>query len=92
MALPRLPAAEKPFTVELTVNERLRPYFEIWYQRTRKAGENPHSFIIRMLKTAALNSHLADTSQAEVDSIEAAKQAALEALQDDAELMQTELD
>jgi len=92
MAISRLPAAANNIDVTVTVNRRLRPYFAVWYQRKKLDGETPEQFALRILKMAAMRDHLADQAKAEVDAVEATKETAMQALRDDAALIQTEVD
>jgi len=92
MAIPRLAPSANPIDVTITVNVKLRPYFEIWFQRKKEAGEAPAQFALRMLKNAAMNDYLADVAKAEVDTIEQVKADAMTELQDDANSMSTEVD
>jgi len=92
MAIPSLAPSARPFIVEVTVNVKLRPYFEIWFQRKKLDGETPEKFALRMLKNAAMNDYLADVAKSEVDGIEQAKADSLTALQADADSMNTEVD
>jgi len=92
MPIPRLPEAAQAFTVEITVNTRLRPYFEIWYQRTKQDGETPEQFALRVLKTAALNDYIKSNIKTETDAIAAAKVAAETALNNDIQAMGTEVE
>ena len=92
MAIPRLPESASPFVVEITVNVRLRPYFEIWFQREKLDGETPEQFALRMLKMAAMNDYYADVAKPAVDTIEQDKVDALTALQEDVNLLSTEVD
>ena len=92
MPIPRLTPSANPIDVTITVNERLRPYFEIWFQRKKLSGESPSQFALRVLKMNALNDYLNDVGKAEVDQIEAEKAAALDALQTDAHSIEGEVD
>lgn len=92
MAIPRLPEAANPFTLEITVNVKLRPYFEIWYQRMKRQGETPEQFAIRALKTAALNDYLQMHLPAEQQAVEEAKAAAEAAVNADIQSLDTEID
>ena len=92
MTIPRLAESDAPIDVTITVNVRLRPYFEIWFQRKKLAGETPPQFALRMLKIAALNDYLNDSITVETDAIEQEKVDATTALNDDINLMATEVD
>lgn len=92
MAIPRLTPSANPFELNVTVNVNLRPYFEIWFQRKKEAGETPEQFTLRIMKTAALNDYLADTAKTEVDAIEQDKIDATTALNDDIGVLATEVD
>ena len=92
MAIPRLAPSADPIDVTITVNVKLRPYFEIWFQREKLAGETPKQFALRMLKNAAMNDYLRDTAKTEVDAVEQAKIDSLNALQADANSLSTEVD
>jgi hypothetical protein len=92
MAIPRLPPSANPYELNVTVNIRLRPYFEIWFQRKKEPGETPEQFALRVLKTAALNDYLTDTGKAEMDAIEAAKETAITELNADVTAIATEVD
>lgn len=92
MPVPRLSPSANSLTVPVTVNKRLRPYFEIWFQRKRQDGETPEHFALRMLKTAAMNDYYADTAKPEMESYEVEKIAKIKALQEDIDLMDTEVD
>ena len=58
MPVPRLPEATSSIDVTITVNKKLRPYFEIWFQKKRKAGETPAQFALRVLKANALKDYI----------------------------------
>jgi len=92
MALPRLTPSANPYHLEGDINERLRPYFEIWYQRKKQAGETPWEFALRVLKTAALNDYIMDNLKAEQDAIEQAKLDAETAVNTDIQTLNTEVD
>jgi hypothetical protein len=81
MALPRLPASTQPYRLQVDINEKLRPYFEIWYQKTKQPSDTPQSFALRVLKVAAMN-----------DYIQANISAEHEAMQNDINLIGTEVD
>ena len=92
MAIPRLAPSANPIDVIITVNVKLRPYFEIWFQRKKLDGETPQQFGLRVLKNAAINDYLADTAKTEVDVIEQNKIDALVILQSDTDSLSTEVD
>ena len=92
MVIPRLTASANDFNLNITVNKRLRPYFEIWFQRKKEAGETPEQFALRIMKIAALNDYLHDVAKTETDAIEQAKTDATNALNDDIGVMATEVD
>lgn len=83
MAIPRLTPSANPYELGVTINVKLRPYFEIWYQRKKQAGDTPEKFALRVLKTAALNDYIMDNIKAEQDAIEQAKSDAETAVQSD---------
>ena len=90
--IPRLPPSANPYELNITINVKLRPYFEIWYQRKKEAGETPKQFALRVLKTVALNDYLKDEAQIIINQIEADKAAAEQALNDDIQAVSTEVD
>jgi len=92
MALPRLEPSANPYTTEITINVNLRPYFEIWYQRKKQAGETPQQFAIRVLKVAAINDYIMDNIKTEQDAIEQLKVDAEQALNTDITDLGTEVD
>lgn len=92
MTIPRLAPSATPIDVTITVNVNLRPYFEIWFQRKKEAGETAPQFGLRMLKNAAINDYLADTAKSEVDAIEQVKVDSMTDLQADATSLSTEVD
>ncbi len=92
MALPRLTPSDSPYTVEITVNEKLRPYFEVWFQNAKEAGESPKQFALRQLKTNALNWHISQNIQTEQVTIEEAKLQMEQALRDDITSLAGEVD
>lgn len=92
MPIPRLPEDANPYELSVTINTKLRPYFEIWYQRKKEAGDTPEKFALRVLKTAALNDYIADAGKTAFESIEAAKAAEIEALGQDIQTLGTEVD
>ena len=81
--IPRLPESANSLDITITINKRLRPYFEIWYQRKKESGEAPEQFALRFLKLAALNDYVGSNVKTEADAIESATAAAKTALQDD---------
>lgn len=92
MALPRLAPSANDFTVSITVNKKLRPYFEIWFNKQKESGETPEKFALRMLKTAALNDHIQANIQASMDEAKAVSDAANQTINDDIVMMSTEVD
>ena len=92
MPIPRLAPSANPIDVTITVNVKLRPYFEIWFQRKKESGETPAQFALRMLKHAALNDHIGGTVKAETEAIEKEQSDAMVALQGDIVSMGTEVD
>ena len=89
--IPRQPPAANPYELNVTINVKLRPYFEIWYQRKKLAGETPPQFALRVLKTAALNDYLHDESKVIMDVIEADKLAAVDELNADIQTLDSEI-
>ena len=74
MALPRLAPAVNAYTLSnVVINERLRPYFEVWYQSEKQLAETPQEFALRILKVAAQDFHVNANIRAEQDAIEQAK-------------------
>ena len=92
MTIPRLPEAANPYELNVTINVRLRPYFEIWYQTKKQPGDTPEQFALRVLKTAALNDYLSDAGKIEMDAIEAVKEASITELNTDVTAMASEVD
>ena len=92
MAIPRLTESAKAYNLNVTINVKQRPYFEIWYQRKKEAGETPEQFTLRILKIAMLNDHIADNVKTEIDAIEQASIDAKTAVQADIESLATEID
>jgi len=92
MAIPRLTESANPFELTITVNTKLRPYFEVWYQQAKEAGETPEQFAIRIMKTAALNHHIQQNIKVERDAIEQAKIDAAKVVQADVESIASEVD
>ena len=92
MAIPRLAPSANPYELNVTVNVNLRPYFEIWYQRKKEAGDTPEKFALRVMKTAALNDYIRDNIKAEQDAIEQAKLDAEAAVNTDIQTLGTEVD
>ena len=92
MAIPRLTPSANPYELSITVNVNLRPYFEIWYQRKKEAGDTPEQFALRALKTAALNDYIMDNIKAEQDAVEQVKLDAEEAVNTDIQSLSTETD
>ena len=92
MALPRLTPSANPYELNVTVNVNLRPYFEIWYQRKKEAGDTPEQFALRALKTAALNDYIKDNIKAEQDAVEQARADAEAAVNDDILAISAEVD
>ena len=90
--IPRLPADANPIDVTITVNEKLRPYFEIWFQTKKEAGESPEAFALKVLKQQALNFHISANLKVEQNAIEEAKKLAEQAVNDDIQSMVTEVD
>jgi len=91
MTIPRLPPAAKSYTVSVTVNAKLLPYFQMWYQRKKLAEETSEDFVIRMLKAGALNDYLADVGQVEMNTIEQSRTDAMAALSADVKVLDGEL-
>ena len=58
MAIPRLPPAANQYTTDITVNERERPYFELFYQAKKKPGETPDEFAKRLIAMDVRNYHI----------------------------------
>lgn len=58
MIIPRLPPANNPLNVTITVNERLRPYFTVWFQRFKLENETPEQFALRKLKEVAMDDYI----------------------------------
>ena len=50
VTIPRLPPANNPIDVTITVGVKLRPYFTEWYQAEKLNGEAPEQFTLRMMK------------------------------------------
>ena len=92
MALPRLVQSANDFTLTITVNKRLRPYFEVWFQQAKEAGDTPEKFALRAMKTAALNHHIQANIKVEQDAIEQAKIDASDAVNADITAFSTEVD
>lgn len=92
MALPRLPEAANPYELTVTVNVRLRPYFEIWYQRKKEPGDTPEKFALRVLKRAALNDYIEDVGKIEMAAIDEVRSTAIEELNSDVAVMDAEVD
>ncbi len=63
--IPRLPPSSSDFVVKLTVNKRLRPYFEKWFNAEKKATESPANFILRKLKESVVKDYLMEKLLAE---------------------------
>lgn len=55
----RLPKAAKAYDIKTTISEELAPYLELWHLQTMEAGETIEQFVLRMIKTGALNHHIA---------------------------------
>jgi len=92
MTIPRLAPSAEPLTVPIEINEKLLPYFQVWYQRKKLDAESPSQFAIRYLKQSALSDYLADIGKAEADKIEEAKQTSINDLNADAAVLQGEVD
>jgi len=92
MPIPRLPADTNDLDLNITINKRLRPYLTYWYTRKKEAGETPEQFVIRALKTNALNDYLADEGKKAMEEIELDKTAATESLQTDVTSLTTEVE
>ena len=92
MVLSRLDADTKGIDVTIKVNEKLRPYFTMWYQRKKKDGETPAEFALRVLKTTALNDYISEKAQTESNKIEETKNTAIQDLQTDITMLNREVD
>lgn len=90
--IPRLDPAANPIDVTVTVNVRLRPYFELWFNKTKLPGETAREFALRKLKESAFRDYLGFTIQDERDSIEQSTEDLNTALNDDIQALAEELD
>ena len=90
--IPRLAPALSPVVVTISVNMRLRPYFELWFSKEKKPGETPAQFALRKLKDAAVKDYLEFTVQDERDSIDESTGNLHTALNDDVVALSGELD
>ena len=79
--IPRLPPANNPLDVTITVNVRLRPYFTEWFQQTKEPGETPEQFALRNLKFLAATWYINDKGQEQIAE-----------LNQDSELLRTEVE
>ena len=83
MAIPRLPESASSIDVTITVNKKLRPYFEIWFQKKKNPGETPEQFALRVLKASALKDYVDFEAPALLVAIdEVRKQSADDLIQD----------
>jgi hypothetical protein len=92
MAIPRLPEAASDFVLTVTIPKKLRPYFEHWYQATKKPGDTPESFAFRLLKQSAVRAYATPYVQADIKQVEADKQAAAEAVGQDLSALEGEVE
>ena len=90
--IPRLEPALSPIVVTITVNMNLRPYFELWFNKTKLPGEVAKDFALRKLKESAFRDYLGFTIQDERDSIEQSTEELNTALSDDIKALAEELD
>jgi len=91
MPIPRLPKATNSLDVTITVNKKLLPYFQVWFQKKREPGETPEQFALRALKGAALGDYIAFEGRGVSDAIEAERLQAITDLEADANSMDGEV-
>jgi len=89
MAIPRLAPDTNPLSIEITINERLRPYFTLWYQREKKGSETPEQFAIRQMKGLAIRSY---TRMIEMESIQESNLAEIQAREESKQARQEFID
>jgi hypothetical protein len=58
MAVTRQPPAANDFSVTLTINKGVVPYYQDFYNAFKQEGESPEDFIERNLKEQVINYHL----------------------------------
>ena len=85
MIIPRLPPASSSINVAITVNERLRPYFTEWFNKTKKVGESPDDFALRRLKESALLDYIKFHERQIENSLD-------ESLTEDSNVLRSEVD
>ncbi len=90
--IPRLPEDANDLSITITINKKLRPYFELIFTRKKLPGETKEQFGLRLWKIAALNDYLTDTAKSERDVIEQQSTYAMTALQGDIGTLTTEVD
>lgn len=92
MPIPRLAPATSPLDINITINTKLRPYLTQWYQDTKLEDETPEEFILRHLKGIAVNYYSRPEIRNQAITLDSDKEAEVQALRDDADLLLTEVD
>ena len=57
MPIARLAPATNSIDITFTVSKELRPYLTAFYAATKKTGETPDDFVLRLLKKSARQWH-----------------------------------
>lgn len=56
----RLPESANDYNLSVTINKKLFPYLQAWFQRKRNDGETVEQFALRVLKASALQDYIND--------------------------------